>query len=74
MKRQVPVKPGYFIRGGREFIALSEIPRATWFSSSDITTAVSIGELSVTVINGCKATSLGELFRFMDSIKREACR
>lgn len=63
------VKPAYFFRGDIQYVALSAVPQTINRPASEVTDAVSRGELPITMISGCKAVRLGDLFRLID--KRE---
>lgn len=58
--------PGWFHCNHRQFMALSHVPRALDMSASDITDAVSRGDLEIVRISGCKAVAFEELLRFID--------
>jgi hypothetical protein len=50
-------------------MALSHVPRALGMSASDITDAVSRGDLEIVRISGCKAVAFEELLRFIDLLE-----
>jgi hypothetical protein len=58
--------PGWFIRNNHQFLALSQVSYALSVTASEITDAVSRGEIQIERINGCKAVALDELFRYIE--------
>lgn len=60
------VQPGYFFRNGDQYLALSQVPQALNCTSSEVTDAVSRGDLQITMISGCKAVKVGELFEYIE--------
>ena len=67
MRSSAPtVKPGWFFRNNRQYLALSEVPSALEVSSAEITEAVEGGLLKSERISGCKAVALEELFRYIE--------
>ncbi|WP_286749002.1 hypothetical protein [Marinobacter sp. UBA2688] len=62
--------PGWFFRNNHQFLALSQVPQALNLTASEVTDAVSRGELEIIRISGCKAVALEDLYRYID--KREA--
>lgn len=69
MRVQPPVKPGWFFRNRRQYLALSEVPRHLNVPAHEITDAVSKGELEIVRISGCKAVAFEELLRFIDLLE-----
>jgi len=67
MRVQTQVKPGFFSKADRKYIALSEVPRTLNLTASEVTDAVALGELEIELISGCKAVALDELFRYIES-------
>lgn len=61
--------PGWFNRNNQRFLALSQVPQVLNLSASEISDAVSRGEIQVERISGCKAVAVDELFSFI--AKRE---
>ncbi len=68
MKATQPQKrsPGWFFRNNHQFLALSQVPQTLNATASEITDAVSRGEIQIERINGCKAVALDELFRYIE--------
>lgn len=65
MRVQPPVKPGFFWKAGRQYIALSEVPRMLNLTASEVTDAVALGELQIERVSGCKVVSTAALFNFI---------
>jgi len=61
------VKPGWFFRNDRQYLALSEVPAALAVSSAEISQAVEAGQIKSERISGCKAVALAELFRYIEN-------
>ncbi|WP_396623200.1 hypothetical protein [Marinobacter sp. W-8] len=66
MKQQSPVKPGWFFRNGRRYLAVSEVPRTVNLTTSEVTDAISLGQLRIERVNGCKVVAMEELFNWID--------
>ncbi|PVY78191.1 hypothetical protein C8D92_102231 [Tamilnaduibacter salinus] len=66
MKAQRPVRPGWFFRNRRQYLALSEVPRTLNIPSQEVQDAVTLGELQIERISGCKAVAVNELFHYID--------
>lgn len=68
MRSHQPEKrnPGWFFRNNHQFLVLSQVPQALNVTASEITDAVSRGEIEIERINGCKAVALDELFRYIE--------
>jgi hypothetical protein len=64
--------PGWFFCNNHQFLALSQVPQAMGLPASEVTDAVSRGDLDIVRISGCKAVALEELYRFID--KQEALK
>lgn len=58
--------PGLFFRNNHQFLALSQVPLALNLTASEVTDAVSRGELEIIRISGCKAVALEDLYRYID--------
>lgn len=58
--------PGWFFRNNHQFLALSQVPQTLNVTASEITDAVSRGDIEIERINGCKAVALDELFRYIE--------
>ena len=58
--------PGWFFRNNHQFLALSQVPQTLNATASEITDAVSRGEIQIERINGCTAVALDELFRYIE--------
>lgn len=69
MRVQIQVKPGFFSKAGREYIALSEVPRTLNVTASEVTDAVAMGGLQIERVSGCKVVSMADLFDWIE--KRE---
>lgn len=67
MKASPQVKPGFFTKAGRKYIALSEVPRTLNLTASAVADSVALGEMQIERISGCKAVALDELFRYIES-------
>lgn len=68
MRSNQPEKrsPGWFFRNNHQFLALSQVPQALNLTASEVTDAVSRGELEIIRISGCKAVALDDLYRYID--------
>lgn len=60
------VKPGWFTRRRQQYLALSQVPRTLNITASEVTDAVSRGDIQIERISGCKAVALDELFRYVE--------
>ena len=69
MRVEQPVKPGWFFRNGRQYLALSEVPRAMNLPAHQITDAVSLGELRIERHAGCKVVELAEMMNYIDLLE-----
>jgi len=58
------VKPGFFWKAGRQYIALSEVPRMLNLTASEVADAVALGELQIERVAGCKVASFEALIEF----------
>ncbi len=65
MRVQTPKKPGFFFRAGRQYIALSEVPRTLNLTASEVADAVALGELPIERVNGLKIVSMDALFELI---------
>lgn len=65
MRVQPPVKPGFFWKAGRQYIALSEVPRMLNLTASEVADAVALGELQIERVSGCKVVSTAALFDYI---------
>lgn len=65
MNVRKPLKPGSFLRNGREYLALSEVSRTLNLPAHEITDAVSRGDLHVERVSGCKVVELAEVMRYI---------
>ncbi len=66
MRVDTRVKPGFFWKTGRKYIALSEVSRHLQVPAHVVTDAVSLGELQIERVSGCKVVEFEELLRFID--------
>lgn len=66
MRVEQPVKPGWFFRNGRQFLAVSEVPRLLSLPTHQVTDAISLGKLRIERVSGCKVVELAELLRYVD--------
>ncbi|MEA1081978.1 hypothetical protein [Marinobacter qingdaonensis] len=66
MKTNQSVQPGWFFRGRQQYLALSEVPRTMNLTASEVTDAVSLGELRIERVSGCKVVALEELFSWIE--------
>lgn len=60
------IKPGWFFRNRRQYLALSEVPRHLNVPAHEITDAVSLGKLHIERVSGCKVVELAEMMRYID--------
>lgn len=60
------VKPGWFYKSRQQYLALSEVPRTLNLPASEVTDAVSSGELKIERVSGCKVVALDELFNYVE--------
>ncbi|WP_305966892.1 hypothetical protein [Marinobacter salsuginis] len=65
MNVRKPLKPGSFLRNGREYLALSEVSRTLNVPAHEVTDAVSLGDLHVERVSGCKVVELAEVMRYI---------
>lgn len=66
MKVKNSVKPGWFFKGRQQYLALSEVPRTLNLTASEVTDAVSLGQLRIERVNGCKVVAIEELFNWIE--------
>ncbi|MBW3225489.1 hypothetical protein [Marinobacter adhaerens] len=65
MRVNTQVKPGFFWKAGRQYIALSEVPRMLNLTASEVADAVALGELQIERVSGCKVVSTAALFDYI---------
>ncbi|MBY5961717.1 hypothetical protein [Marinobacter nauticus] len=63
------VKPGWFFRNGRQYLAVSEVPRAMDLPAHQITDAIARGELRIERVSGCKVVELAEMMNYIDLLE-----
>jgi hypothetical protein len=66
MRVDIPKKPGFFLRAGRHYMALSEVPRTINITASELADAVALGELAIERVSGLKIISVQDLFDYID--------
>lgn len=68
MRSHQPEKrsPGWLFRNNHQFLAFSQVPREMNMTASEVTDAVSRGDLEIVRIADCKAVALADLYRFID--------
>lgn len=69
MKAHTQVRPGWFFRNGRQYLAVSEVPRAMNIPAHQITDAISLGHLRIERVAGCKAIELAEMLNYIDLLE-----
>ncbi|WP_375193115.1 hypothetical protein [Marinobacter sp.] len=69
MRVNTQVKPGFFWKAGRQYIALSEVSRHLQVPAHIVTDAVSRGDLPIERVSGCKVVQFEELLRFIDLLE-----
>ncbi|MAN58246.1 MAG: hypothetical protein CMC08_00240 [Flavobacteriaceae bacterium] len=65
MRVTTQVKPGFFWKAGRQYMALSEVPRTLNLTASEVTDAVGRDELKVEKVSGCKVVSMEALLGYV---------
>lgn len=66
MRVQTPKKPGFFLRAGRQYMALSEVPRTVNVTAAEVADAVALGELPIDRVAGCKIVLLADVFEWIE--------
>ena len=66
MRLRNNVKPGWFYKGRQQYLALSEVPRTLNLTASEVTDALSRGDLKIERVSGCKVVALEELFNWIE--------
>ena len=65
MRVDIPKKPGFFLRAGRQYMALSEVPRTLNLTASEVADAVALGELPIERVCGLKIVLMDALFGYI---------
>ena len=66
MRVDKPVEPGWFFRNGRQYLAVSEVPRALNVPAHQISDAIALGHIRIERVSGCKAVELAEMMNYID--------
>lgn len=55
------IQPGTFFSNGREYMAVSVVPRRTTLTASEVADVIAAGLVKVQVFSGCKVLSLADV-------------